>query len=117
MPKPTPVTEEVEEPRDGREPDDHGLPRTAKIVTVSPGVIPPLHYHRRRDELSIVLDAGARVEVGDEVLYPPSQEKFFIPRGTAHRISSAGGGLVRILEMAFGEFDEEDFVRLEDTSG
>ena len=35
---------------------------------------------------------------------------------TTHRLS-AGGGPVRILEVSFGEFDENDIVRLDDVYG
>ena len=48
---------------------------------------------------------------------PETGEKIFIPRGTVHRLSAAGEREVRILEISFGEFDEEDIVRLEDVYG
>jgi mannose-6-phosphate isomerase len=38
----------------------------------------------------------------------------FIPRQTVHRLSAVGDGPVRILEISFGEFDEEDIIRPED---
>jgi mannose-6-phosphate isomerase len=34
-----------------------------------------------------------------------------------HRLSTAGESEVRILEISFGEFDEEDIVRLDDVYG
>ena len=47
---------------------------------------------------------------------PEAGEKLFIPRQTVHRLS-AGEGPVRLLEISFGEFDEEDIIRLEDLYG
>jgi hypothetical protein len=47
---------------------------------------------------------------------PRVGERVFIPRGTVHRLSTAGEE-VRILEISFGEFDEEDIVRLDAVYG
>src|SRR5215211_7751060 len=69
------------------------------------------------DELWVILDKGAQVQLGEEVLEPETGEKIFIPRGTVHRLSTAGESEVRILEISFGEFDEEDIVRLDDVYG
>lgn len=76
-----------------------------------------LQYHRCRDELWVILDSGAQVELGDGVLQPKEGERIFIPRGTVHRLSSVGHEPVKVLEISFGEFDEEDIVRLEDVYG
>jgi mannose-1-phosphate guanylyltransferase/mannose-6-phosphate isomerase len=51
------------------------------------------------------------------VLYPGVEEKLFIPRETVHRLSSVGEERLRILEISFGEFEEDDIVRLEDIYG
>jgi mannose-1-phosphate guanylyltransferase/mannose-6-phosphate isomerase len=75
-------------------------------------------YHHKRDELWVVLDPGARVELGGVVVDPDIGEELFIPRGTVHRLSAARGDEpVRILEVSFGEFDEGDIVRLDDAYG
>jgi len=95
----------------------HNLPSTVKIITVAPGGTLSSQYHHHRDELWVVLDAGARVELGGQVVNPEAGEELFIPRNTVHRLSAVGKGPVRILEISFGEFDEEDIVRLEDVYG
>jgi mannose-1-phosphate guanylyltransferase/mannose-6-phosphate isomerase len=95
----------------------YNVPCTVKIITVNPGGTLSSQYHHRRDELWVVLDPGAKVEIGDEVLHPGPEEKLFIPRGTVHRLSCEGERPTRILEVSFGEFDEEDIVRLEDVYG
>lgn len=95
----------------------HNLPCTVKIITVAPGGTLSRQYHQNRDELWVVLDPGARVELGDDELEPESGEELFIPRQTIHRLSTVGGEPVRVLEISFGEFDEEDIVRLEDVYG
>lgn len=108
---------EVEKPWGKFEQYTHNAPSTVKVITVQPGGALSLQYHYRRDELWVVLDAGAQVELGDEILRPEKEEKVFIPRGTAHRLSAIGEEPVRILEISFGEFDEDDIVRLEDVYG
>jgi len=95
----------------------HNLPCTIKIITVAPGGALSRQYHHHRDELWVVLDAGARVELGDEVLDPEAGEELFIRRQTVHRLSAVGENPVRILEISYGEFDEEDIIRLEDAYG
>ena len=55
------------------------------------------------------------MELGEQVVDPDAGEKLFIPRQTVHRLS-AGEGPMRLLEISFGEFDE-DLVRLEDLYG
>jgi mannose-6-phosphate isomerase len=66
----------------------------------------------------MVLDEGAHVKLGDEVLQPEPQEKVSISRQTTHRLSAAGDRPVRVLETSFRKyFDEEDIVRLEDAYG
>jgi mannose-6-phosphate isomerase len=95
----------------------HNLPCTVKIITVVPGGILSRQYHHNRDELWVVLDPGARVELDDEDFHPEAGEEFFIPRQTIHRLSTVGESPVRVLEISFGEFEEEDIVRLEDVYG
>ena len=112
-----PPSVKVEKPWGYFEQYTHNLPCTVKIITVAPGGTLSRQYHEKRDELWVVLDRGACVELDGEVLYPEVEEKLFIPRGTVHRLSSVGGDEVRVLEISFGAFDEDDIVRLEDVYG
>jgi mannose-6-phosphate isomerase len=111
-----PITE-VEKPWGKFEQYTHNTPSTVKIITVQPGGALSLQYHQRRDELWVVLDAGAQIQLGGVDIRPRAGERVFIPRTTPHRLSATGDGAVRILEVAFGEFDEEDIVRLDDVYG
>lgn len=95
----------------------HNLPCTVKIITVTPGGILSRQYHDQRDELWVVLDPGAQVELDEKVVHPGVEETVFIPRSTVHRLSCVGENPVRILEISFGEFDENDIIRLEDIYG
>ena len=108
---------EVEKPWGRFEQYTHNVPSTVKVITVQQNASLSLQYHHRRDELWVVLDAGARIELGDTVLRPRAGDKVFIPRTTSHRLSAGDSGPVRILEVTFGKFDEEDIVRLSDVYG
>lgn len=93
----------------------HNKECTVKIITVKPGGILSKQYHHHRDELWVILDDGLIVEIGDETMLARKNDEFFISKGTIHRVSSEKGG--RFLEIALGDFDENDIVRLEDNYG
>jgi mannose-6-phosphate isomerase len=87
---------------------------TVKIITVVPGGRLSLQRHRRRDEMWTILDVELLLEVdGTERVAVPG-EKVWIPRGTVHRVSNKGHVEGRFLEIAYGEFDEQDIERLDD---
>ena len=112
-----PPSIKVERPWGNFEQYTRNLPSTVKIITVASGGVLSRQYHHKRDELWVILDRGACVELDGEVLHPEPGVKLFIPRETVHRLSSAVDDSVRILEVSFGEFDEEDIVRLDDVYG
>jgi mannose-1-phosphate guanylyltransferase/mannose-6-phosphate isomerase len=112
-----PPSVKVERPWGNFEQYTHNLPSTVKVITVVPGGVLSRQYHHKRDELWVVLDAGACVELDGKILHPEPGEKLFIPRETVHRLSSVGEGEARVLEISFGDFDEDDIVRLDDVYG
>ena len=112
-----PTSNKLDKPWGSFERYTHNLASTVKVITVAPGGTLSSQYHDVRDELWVVVEVGARVELGGEVVEPEVGEELFIPRGTVHRLSAAGDRPVRILEVSFGEFDEGDIVRLDDAYG
>jgi mannose-6-phosphate isomerase len=91
-------------------------PSTVKLIFVSPGQRLSLQRHRNRDELWVALDPGAVFEVAGRRFEPEVGERVFIRRGETHRLGSSGPA-VRVMEIAFGDFDEDDIERLEDSYG
>lgn len=91
----------------------HNQETTVKILTVDPGQTLSLQKHEKRDELWVVLDPGLRVQIDDDVFEPAVGDELVIMRGQRHRLSSTGPR-GRVLEIAFGYFDEQDIIRLED---
>lgn len=91
-------------------------PSTVKIITVNAGEAFSLQTHSKRDEFWRVISGTGTIHVGNTALPAVSGENHFIPRGTTHRIE-AGNEPVVILEISFGDFDENDIIRLQDKYG
>jgi mannose-6-phosphate isomerase len=92
-------------------------PVTVKIITVRPHSELSLQRHQYRAELWIALDPGLQVEIDGKVWQPAVHERVWIPAGATHRLSTPGNQGGRILEIAFGRFDEDDIERLSDRYG
>ena len=88
-----------------------------KIITVNPGEVLSLQYHKKRSEFWVILDAGLEVTAGDRVWQPAVDEEIFIPRKVPHRVRCIGDRPARIMEIWIGRSAESDIVRLEDAYG
>lgn len=91
-------------------------PVTVKLLHVKSGQAFSLQYHKHRDEFWEVLSGNPEVTVGEDTLTGKPGQRFFIPAGTQHRVTASDND-VTILEIANGQFDESDIVRLEDKYG
>jgi len=91
----------------------HEQSSTVKIITVFANEAFSLQTHSERDEFWFVLEGNGKIIAGDAEEDIVVGKEYFIPRGAKHRIS-AGNIAVKILEISFGNFKEEDIVRLED---
>jgi len=87
---------------------------TVSLMTVLPGQRLSLQSHTGRAELWIVLDAGALVQVGDDIREYGAGDEIWIPANEKHRLSCAGTEPVRVLEVAFGNWQQADITRYED---
>ena len=61
-----------------------------------------------------MLDVPIEVTVGDRTWEAQPGEAVWVPWGAVHRMANKGDQPGRLLEVAFGDFDEADIVRLED---
>jgi mannose-1-phosphate guanylyltransferase/mannose-6-phosphate isomerase len=86
---------------------------TVSLMTVLPGQRLSAQSHTARAELWIALDDGAAVQVEEAIYHPQRGEEIWIPAGAKHRLSSTGA-TVRVLEVAFGNWQQEDITRYED---
>jgi len=92
----------------------HNEAVTVKVISVAPHQRLSLQRHAQRDEFWQVLDGPADVEVDGEASSVEAGDRAWIPRGSTHRLGNSGPATVRILEIAFGHFDEDDIERLAD---
>ena len=92
------------------------IPCTVKILTVKAGEAFSLQYHHKREEYWRVLSGSGEIRVGEETFAAHPGDSFSIPQGALHR-ATGGSEDMTILEVATGEFDENDIVRTEDRYG
>ncbi|MEP7333855.1 MAG: phosphomannose isomerase type II C-terminal cupin domain, partial [Terracoccus sp.] len=87
---------------------------TVKIITVQPGHRLSLQKHDHRGEMWQVLDVPIDIIVDDRAWQARPGETVWVPRGATHRMGNSGSRPGRLLEVAFGFFDESDIERLSD---
>jgi mannose-6-phosphate isomerase len=87
---------------------------TVSLMTVLPGQRLSLQSHTGRAELWIVIDDGAVVQVGDKICEYKMGDEIWIPVNERHRLSCKGNTPVRVLEVAFGNWQQEDIQRYDD---
>lgn len=87
---------------------------TVSLMTVKPGKRLSLQSHTGRAELWIVMDPGATIQVGDRIWEAQPGEEIWIPANVKHRLSGSGPNPARVLEVAFGNWQQADIRRLED---
>lgn len=86
---------------------------TVSLMTVKAGQRLSLQSHTGRAELWIALDDGGEVQVGEDIVRPKAGDEIWIPANTKHRLASLGPD-VRVLEVAFGNWQQADITRYED---
>src|SRR5258708_32704221 len=91
----------------------HNEEVTVSLMVVQPGQRLSLQSHTARAELWIVLDDGATVQVGDEIVHPRAGDEIWIPAQSKHRLSSHDKA-VRVLEVAFGNWQQHEVTRYDD---
>jgi mannose-6-phosphate isomerase-like protein (cupin superfamily) len=89
---------------------------TVKIITVKAGQSISLQTHEHRDEFWRIVKGSGIVRIGEEDHMAAEGDTFSIPRHSKHRAQGGAEDLV-FLEIAFGDFDENDITRLEDQYG
>jgi mannose-6-phosphate isomerase-like protein (cupin superfamily) len=90
---------------------------TVKILTVKPGESLSLQSHQNRDEFWRIISGSGTVTIGHTELPALADKEFFIPKGTLHKMTASDTREVKFLEIALGEFDERDEIRMEDKYG
>jgi mannose-1-phosphate guanylyltransferase/mannose-6-phosphate isomerase len=92
----------------------HNRECTVSLMTVRPGERLSLQSHTARAELWIIIDSGAVVQVGEEERSCQAGEEIWIRANERHRLSCRGEQPVRVLEVAFGNWQQDDITRYAD---
>ena len=91
----------------------HNESSTVKLLYVNKGQRLSLQSHSHRDEFWKIISGTPFVEIGDEKVTAKVGDEFTAKAGVSHRISAPTNDVV-FMEIATGDFDENDEVRLED---
>jgi len=91
-------------------------PTSVKILTINPGQRCSLQYHNSRKEFWKVIEGNAIFEIDGKKIEAKTGDEFEIEVKMTHRLVGKDAP-AKILEISFGEFDENDIVRLEDDYG
>jgi mannose-6-phosphate isomerase len=86
---------------------------TVKLIYVNANSRLSLQYHKKRSEFWKVIKGTAMVEIDEKRIVLGEGETITIPRQAKHRVLALESECI-ILEIAYGRFDENDIVRLED---
>jgi len=89
---------------------------TVKILTIKAGERLSLQLHHKREEFYKILSGNPIIQIGDMKKEAKVGDEFFIHKEEKHRIS-AQNETAKILEISFGDFDENDELRIEDDYG
>lgn len=89
---------------------------TVKIINVKPNEELSLQSHSKRTEFWRVLEGNGAIEVGDEKFNVHKGEEYTLRVGQKHKIWGGEKGM-SVLEIALGDFDEDDIVRYQDKYG
>ncbi len=89
---------------------------TVKIHFVKPKQELSLQSHKKRDELWKIIEGNAVVTIGKREYNAKEGDSFLIKRGRKHKLI-AKNKKIKLLEICFGTFDENDEIRYEDKYG
>jgi len=86
-----------------------------KTIEVAPGQRLSLQSHEHRSEHWVVVEGSGRITRGSEVFDIGPNQSAYIPRGFTHRLENPSTTVLRIVEIAVGDYlGEDDITRYED---
>lgn len=94
----------------------HGENTTVKIISIKPNTSLSLQYHKNRSEFWKIVSGHPVVTIGENKVTANPGDEFLVAKLEKHRLE-AKDDAVQVLEISYGDFDEEDIVRLEDNYG
>ena len=111
-------TEEVIKPWGNFSVISSGYNFKIKLIKVSPNMRLSLQSHKHRSEHWIINKGTGEVQVGDSIKSIKSGDYVYISKNTQHRIKNTGHDLLSFVEVAYGDYiEEDDITRFEDDYG
>ena len=89
---------------------------TVKILTVNPNEILSLQSHHHREEFWHIISGDGWVEIEGVKIEAKAGDEYEVKKEEKHRLSAGLNGL-QVLEIAIGDFDEQDIIHYEDKYG
>ena len=106
----------IEKPWGRFEQFTHNEVSTVKIISINENSSLSLQYHNNRSEFWKIISGFPVVTIGENKISAKPGDEFNISKLEKHQIE-AKDSAVQFLEIAYGDFDENDIVRLEDKYG
>jgi len=88
-----------------------------KFITVNAHCRLWLQPHKRRYEVWLDLQPGLYAHIDENVFAMGVLDRFFVEQGVKHRIENPTDQPIQLIELMYGEYDEDDICRLEDDYG
>lgn len=114
IPKSMPETTEVSRPWGHFAQYVNNAECTVSLMEVAPGQRLSLQSHTGRGELWIVIDDGALIQIGETAAHYKAGDRVWIPVEEHHRLSNDTDKTIRVLEVAFGNWQQDDITRYAD---
>lgn len=94
----------------------NGEPVTVKTIFVKKGERLSLQYHTKRAEFWKIISGTPEVTIGASIMRAKVGDEFMVPEKTNHRIAAIDEDVL-FFEISYGDFDENDIVRIKDDYG
>lgn len=92
----------------------HNEKSTVKILEIKPKEMLSLQSHKNRAEFWYVVEGNPTVVLNTKTKKYKQGDSIQVGKGVKHRIINKTSTRIRILEIATGDFDENDEIRYED---
>ena len=79
-----------------------------KLIEILPGQRLSIQKHKDRDEHWTILEGVAKVINNKKDILLKKKESIFVSKGTLHRIENQTAEILRIAEVQYGQYLEED---------
>lgn len=94
----------------------HNEISTVKVLSVNHSNSLSLQYHNHRTEFWRILSGHPLVTVGEKTTLANPGDEFIIENKQLHRLEVQNDD-AQVLEIAYGNFDEGDIIRIQDKYG